>query len=477
MTTQALGTPAVAAPKALRLRQYLGYASGDAANNLAFSMTTNFLLLYYTLVVGLSPVAVGTLFLLVRIFDAASDIIAGRIVDSTMTRLGKFRPFIIFGGVPLLLLTVAIFSVPGGLSTQGKYIYAYVTYVAFGFVYSLVNIPYGSLAAAMTQSISERARLASFRVIGSNLTILALALAVAPQIQGSKDLQRSLTITTLAFVVVGGALYLFTGFTAIEQVQRDSPRVSMRDTVRSLRRNRPLLMLCLSSLSFLTAFLAMATVAAFYAEDVLHNANYFIAISLVQVIGTFLAAFVAPIFVRLMGKKRSYILGGAVGILGALGVFFSPPSMPPVALLCFFVMGFGIGGVNTLMWAFEADTVDYGEWESGVRTEGITYAAFSFTRKMGQAIGGAIAAYTIGLGGYVAARGGHQSAAAIFSIRLSAGVIPAILIAVACVIMAFYPLTEARFRYVVREIAERRARADTAASPVPVSELSSETIS
>src|SRR3954453_9890496 len=137
--------------KPLRLPQFLGYATGDAANNLAFSMTSMFLLVYYTDVVGISAPAGGPLFLVVRSWGAFSDVAAGRIVDRTQTRWGKFRPFLLFGSLPLLLLSVAVFSVPGGLSHDGALVYAFVTYGLLGFAYSLVNIPYGSMATAMTQ--------------------------------------------------------------------------------------------------------------------------------------------------------------------------------------------------------------------------------------------------------------------------------------------------------------------------------------
>ncbi|NTW42665.1 MAG: hypothetical protein HGA44_22825, partial [Cellulomonadaceae bacterium] len=116
----------------LRLSQLIGYASGDAANNLAFSMTSMFLLLYYTDVVGNTPAAAGTLFLVVRAWDAFADIFAGRAVDKTMTRWGKFRPFFLFGSLPLLLLSVATFTVPGGLGGTGKLVYAYATYALLG---------------------------------------------------------------------------------------------------------------------------------------------------------------------------------------------------------------------------------------------------------------------------------------------------------------------------------------------------------
>src|SRR3954464_7089102 len=211
------------ATKKLGAAQYLGYASGDAANNLAFSMSSLFLLLYYTDVAGISAAAVGTMFLVVRFWDALTDLFAGRLVDRAETRWGKFRPFILFGALPLLLISVAVFSIPPSLhGTGGALVWAYITYAMLGLLYSLVNIPYGSLAAAMTQVPTERARLATWRVYGSNLTILMLAFVVAPQIKGSGDLQRSLTITTLAFVVLGAALYVFTFLTAREQVQRQT---------------------------------------------------------------------------------------------------------------------------------------------------------------------------------------------------------------------------------------------------------------
>jgi glucuronide carrier protein len=132
----------------------------------------------------------------------------------------------------------------------------------------------------MTQVPTERAKLAGWRVYGSNLTILMLAFVVSPQIKGSDNLQRSLTITTSVFVVVGALLYLFTFLTAREQVQRDVSNVSLRQGFSTLKTNRPLIMLCVSSLMFLTGMIAASTVGAFYARDVLGNANMFIYITL-----------------------------------------------------------------------------------------------------------------------------------------------------------------------------------------------------
>ena len=136
MSSATASEPAERRRQGLRPAQYLGYGAGDAANNLAFSLTSMFLLLYYTDVVGLAATTVGTLFLVVRVFDAFADLFAGRVVDKTNTRWGRFRPFLLFAGIPLLLLNVAVFTVPD-LGASGTLVYAYVTYLVVGLVYSL----------------------------------------------------------------------------------------------------------------------------------------------------------------------------------------------------------------------------------------------------------------------------------------------------------------------------------------------------
>jgi glucuronide carrier protein len=442
-------------PPPLRRVQYVGYGAGDAANNLAFSMSSMFLLFYYTDVVGISAAAAGTLLLVVRVWDAVADLLAGRLVDTTSTRWGRFRPFLLFGSVPLLALGVAIFSVPG-FGPGGRLAYAYVTYALFGLAYSLVNIPYGSLGTAMTQHPEERARLSSARILGSNLAILVLAVVVAPQIKGSGNLQRSLTATTVAFLVVGVVLYLFAFVTSRERVARDERAVSLRQAASTIRQNTPLLLLSLSALTFLTGWYSLQTVAIYYARDVLRNANLYIVMTVVQTAGVFAAAALVPWLVATIGKKRAYLAFGVVAVAGGVAVTLAPTSVVAIPIVAFGVFGIGLGGVNTLMFALAADTVEYGEWKTGFRIEGQIYAAFSFTRKVGQGVGAAVAAFVIGVGGYVS-HSPTQSGSAVTAIKIAAGAVPAVFILVALAIIATYPLTEDRFRRIVRQVAERRA--------------------
>jgi glucuronide carrier protein len=258
------------------------------------------------------------------------------------------------------------------------------------------------------------------------------------------------------FAVVGFGLYMFLFATSRETVERDVASVSMRQSFNTLKHNRPLVMLCLASLAFLTALFSLQTVQVYYARDVLGNANLLALLTALNMGAIFVIAPLIPRIVRPLGKKRAFIFFGLVGVVAGVGISLSPPSTRWLPILFFAVMGVSTAGVNTLMWALEADTVEFGEWRTGVRTEGITYALFSFTRKLGQAVGGALAAFIIGLGGYV---GGvaTQSQSAINAIRFASGFGPAIFIVIGIAIFFRYPLTEQVFAKLVAETAARRA--------------------
>jgi glucuronide carrier protein len=444
--------------------EYFGYAAGEVANNLTFSMVSAFLLIYYTDVAGISAATAGTLFLVVRIWGGFTDLYAGHRVDETNTRWGRFRPYLLVGSVPLLVLLVAMFTIPSGLSDGAKVAWACVSYALFQLAYSFVNIPYGSLSAAMTQEPDERARLSTGRVIAASLTILLIAVVVSPQIEGAEDLQSSLTLITAIFAAVGVALYLWCFATAREAVERSAVAVSVRETVEMVRRNRPLILLCVSSVLFLTGLFSVQTVGVYYARDVLDNANLYIVMTVVQTVAMIAAAAIVPKAVDAVGKKRAYIAAGIVGAIAGLGVALAPGSAPAVGIAFWGLLGVGLGMINTLIFALQADTVDYGEWKTGTRAEGGSYSLLSFSRKTGQAVGGSAAAFTIGVGGYVSGAG-SQSDAAVTSIKIAAGAIPAAVILAAAAVMLLYPLTEQVLRRVVAETAARRAAHDLGGEP------------
>ena len=157
-----------------------------------------------------------------------------------------------------------------------------------------------------------------------------------------------------------------------------------------------------------------------------------------------------PRLVRNLGKKRVYIYSSLLTVIGGITIFLTPASQVWIGFTGLVLSLVGVLAVNIVVWALEADTVEYGEWKTGVRTEGITYALFSFTRKTGQAVGGALAAYALALGGYKS--GAAQTAEAVFGIQFAAGAIPAVLTLVAVAVMTKYKLTDARHAEILADI-------------------------
>ena len=234
---------------------------------------------------------------------------------------------------------------------------------------------------------------------------------------------------------------------------------TLKESFGTLLKNRPLVWLCMGSLAFLTGLTVLGTLAAYYALYVLNDAQFIAWNAVAQAAGTFLVASFIPKIVRSFGKRKGYIALGVVGMAAGLLLAFGPAT-GAVSVVAFFLFGVGAGGVNTLMWALEADTVEYGEWKTGVRTEGTTYALFSFTRKMGQAIGGAAGAFALGLVAFsslAAKNGTAQSADTIRGIQLWTGLLVTGFVLLSLAIMFFYPLTDKVFRQIVSDISARRA--------------------
>ena len=344
-----------------------------------------------------------------------------------------------------------------------KLAWATISYALLGLLYSLVNIPFGSLAGAMSQNPIDRSRLASARMVGSGTTILLLALILAPQMKASSNLALSFLVTAAIFLVIGAILFFTTFATARETVVRDVAQVSLRQTIQTVTKNGPLARLCASSLFYLTGQNIIGALAIYIAIDVLgqYDRGNWLA-TVVTIITTGAVIYVGPfgpIVTRRLGKKHGFMIAAAGAVVGG-GIFVISGNLV-VALLGLFFVGIGMALLNTMTWALEADTVEYGEYRTGIRTEGATYAAFSFIRKVGQAVGAAVAGYALAWAGYNGAlksTGRSQAPEVLDRMQLAAGVLPAVCFVLALLIMATYPLTEARFKEIVQSIQANRSR-------------------
>lgn len=442
-----------ATPTRLPFTSVAAYGAGDIANSMTFSTAGMFLLVYYTDVAGIPAAAAGTLLLLAGLFNAAADVFAGRIADRNHhRRLGKFRPFLLLGAVPLFL-SVAMFHIHT-LDSARTLTYAYLSYFAYCLAYSLVNVPYGALAGTLTRDPRDRARLASARTMGGLATTAFLGIFIAPQFQSGADIRNVLTTLTIGFALVGTLLYLFTALATREQLPSSAPKLSLREARATLAQNVPLQVLCVSSLFFMTANVVTNTAKLFYLRDVLGRLELFAFLTGAQVVITLVLALVTPRLVQRWGKRCIYISGGLLGAAGGVLVFAAPEELVWLAVGGMFLSLTGGAAVSILLWALVADTVEYGEWKTGHRTDGTNYALLASTRKVGMALGGALAGFALAWGGYVSGVT-EQSATAELGIRVAAGLAPAIVLLLAVGVMRWYPLTDDAHAELVLTIQER----------------------
>lgn len=457
----------------------VSYALGDVANNLAFQMTSMFLMVYMTDIVGLSAAAAGTIYAVTKVWAGVADLVAGNTVDKANTRWGRLRPWILWGSTPLAIALVLLFSTPAGLSPTQAFVWVLLIDAAFQLAYSFVNIPYGSLSAAMTQNSLDRSRLSGARSIASAVTGVALSAVIAPQFQGIKDLPMeevrfTFTLTCIVLGVLAIALYLVCFLNTREVVPRSPGKSKLSTTLKMVGQNRPLLTLCLGAFFLLGAMFTMNAVAMYYTGSVLGDRSLFTFLMLASTVGTILAASFVPTITVKLGKRLGYVMMAGVAVLGYVVVAIVPTSGIVTAMVAWFIFGIGSGGTNALMFSMQADTVDYGEWKTGTRSEGGAYSILSFVRKCGQGLGGALGGPIIGAFGYSAAikAGDPGFDHMVTGLRIATGWVPAALGVVAGLIIFFYPLTEKAHAALVAELNERRAAAagvPTAESPAPAS--------
>ena len=447
----------------LSRREKLGYGLGDTASNFIFHTFNVFLFYYYTDVFGLAAGAVGTLFLVARLWDTVTDPLMGAIADRTQTRWGKYRPYLLWFAVPFGLMGYLVFANPD-LSDNGRLVYAYVTYTVTMLVYTAINIPYSALLGVITPSSTDRTSLSSYRFVcafGGQLLIVAAARPLIAEF-GAGDEAVGYKVTMAIFAVIAVALFGFTFFATRERVQPpvgQSP--DLRKELRLLFRNRPWVVL------FLAGIFTLANVAIRGAVT-LHYFKYFVGDDGSAWLGVFdlttvfmtssalaLIAGVActPWFTRFAGKRELMIWLSAANALAMASFFFIPPDAITLMLVMNIVGTFIIGPTPALVWAMFADTADYGLWKLGHRSTALVFSAAQFAQKMGLTVGGFLAGWVLAGFGFVANT--TQTDSGMLGIRLLFTLVPAGFALAGVLAIWFYPLREADVRQMEADLASR----------------------
>ena len=465
----------------LNWMQRIGFGAGDMAQNLIYQTVSIWLLFFYTNVFGLKPGPAALMFLVVRLVDVLWDPVVGTIVDKGNPKWGKYRSWLILGGIPLVGLAILCFwNGLAGASDTAKLIYAYVTYVGMSMCYTLVNVPYGALNASLTRDTNEITILTSTRMFMANLgglivKSLPLIIAIfAPKVLNPETGKMTAVyntpeaggawfITYAIFAVVGLALLFFCFSQCKERVvmdQKESANVKVSDLWMEFGRNKPFRIV---AFFFITAFSMMSVSNAADAYFMSYNVEATpLLTTLFMWLGT-IPAFIfmplVPAIKRKIGKKGMFymFLGVAICGMAMMYTFVSiPATKSNFVLLCIaqFVKSTGIITATGYMWALVPEVIASGEYTSGKRIAGIVNALTGIFFKAGMALGGVVPGLVLAWVGFNA-DAAQQTPLALQGILWLVCVIPAILLLLAIFIISKYELSDEKMDEINKEIEAR----------------------
>lgn len=393
------------------MRDKLGYMFGDFANDFTFILSSMFMMKFYTDVMGISAGVVGILMMAARFVDAVTDVTMGQIVDrSRPTKDGKFKPWIKRMCGPVAVASFLIYQSGFADMAYGfRVAWMTVTYLLWGSVfYTAINIPYGSMASAISSDPKERAELSTWRNIGATLAGLVIGagtpVVAYETVNGNTVLSGSrMTMIAGVFTVLAIICYLLCFHLVRERVpiEANKQRLEVGKLVKSLVTNRALLGIIAAAILLLLAQLGMQGISGYVFPNFYGSANAQSISSLVSSLAVL--AVCAPFAVKLsakFGKKELSAVSCAFSAVIYLVCLFAEPRNAYVYVVFYTLAYIGVGFFNTVIWAMITDVIDDAEVRNGVREDGTIYAVYSFARKVGQALSAGMMGGILNMIGY-----------------------------------------------------------------------------
>ena len=433
----------------------LGFGLGDLGFNLYWTTVASFLAAFYTDVFGISAAAAGTMIFATRIIDAITDPVMGAIADRTRSRWGKFRPWLLFGGLPLAAAGVLTFTTPD-LGAGTKLLWAYLTYSALMLLYTVVSMPYSALSGVMTARSQERTTLISARFLFAFTGGALVNKYTLPLVEffGAGDAVRGWQSTMVLYGVIAVLIFWVTFLCTRERIA-PPPAQNTRplDDIRDLLGNRPWLILFALAMIIMMTFTMRAGSAYYYFYYYVERPELLPDYLFWQMAAYAAGALLAPVMTRYMDKARLLML--LMAIVGALSVlfYFVPKDMIWAIFTLNILISLCLGPKSPLTWSMYADTADFNEWKNGRRATAMTFAAASFAQKLGGSLGSAGMLWILAMIGYAANQA--QSGASQTGIALLQTALPGLFALIAVVVAAFYDLTGRQLERIQLELAAR----------------------
>ncbi len=399
--------------KPFGFKDKIGYMFGDFGNDLTFLLSSSFLLKFYTDVMDVDAYVVGIIMMIARFVDAFTDVAMGRICDkSKMTPAGKFKPWIRRMCGPVAIVSFLMYqSSLSGLPKPAKIAYLFITYILWGSVfYTSINIPYGSMASAISENPDDRQSLSTFRTMGGVLAG-AIIMAVVPLIIYNKE-NGNEVISGAKFTLVAGfcsvfaiICYLLCYHLTTERVRPEISQEQLKKNnvgkmLSNAFKNRALISIIVATIFMLISQLTIQQMANYVFPNYYGNAKIQSLSVVMMGGGMIIAAVIAKPLAKKFGKAEISVASNMVAGIVCVLLYFIRPQNVWVYVALQFLCWFGLGIFSMVVWALITDVIDYSEIKNGIREDGSVYALYSFARKLGQALTSGLSGALLSMIGY-----------------------------------------------------------------------------
>lgn len=446
------------------LSEKLGYGVGDLASGLMLNFFGFYLLYFFVDLGGLAPAAIGLMFLITKLIDAFTDPMMGMVADRTRTRWGRYRPYILFGAIPLGLSMVLIFSAPQDMGGTALLIWAYATYTLCMLAFTAANVPYGGLLGVISPSSQERSRVTAFRMFFSALggiLVGALGTTLVRELGGG-DERLGLLLTISCIAAVSVACLLTTFFTTKERIPPVEQNGSIAGDLGVLLRTGPWIAVAIAAILGVTSIAARAATAPFFFKYVAGDdgspvflffdrpALFLTALALGQVSGVILGSIIVKWF-----EKSHLLIAAGFGMAAFIMGFYALPldAVWPQTTLQY-AIGIGFGLLMVLSYSMFTDIAEFIDWKTNRQMTALVIAASVFGVKAGVGVGSFIPGAALEATGFVA--DGEQSPEALMGIQYAFAFIPAALLIPAAIALMFYGINRRVLARAESELAQRR---------------------
>ncbi|WP_130859394.1 MFS transporter [Gracilibacillus phocaeensis] len=386
----------------ISFKEKMGFGFGDLAVNFSWASLGMFIVYFYTDVIGLGAGIVGTIMLFSRVLDGFSDIAMGAVVDKTNTKYGKARPWILWLAIPFSVLTVALFAVPD-ISYTWKIVYVIVSYNLLVLSFTSVVIPYGTLNTLITQDKPQREVLNLYRMFFAQIGVLIVTNLTMPLVDQFGGGQSGWVLTYAIFATIAALLFFTTFKTTKERVKpvkvEQNKKIKLKDSLKTLSKNKYWVIVFGYFIVFSIGDGLRQGSTVYYADNILDMPGLVGALTIAFTVPVIVGFFALPVIFSKFGKRNAIIAGSFISILGCLFVLIEPGSVW-VVVISQIIRGIGSVPLIGALWALLPDTIEYGEWKTGIRNEGVLYSGGSMGQKIGIGIGTASVGWVLAIGGY-----------------------------------------------------------------------------